>query len=364
MTRHCDVLVAGGGVVGCAVAWSLAREGVSVALLERDDLAAHASGAAAGMLLPFGECEGEGPFLRFALQSLALLRDVADELRERSGIDPELEPSGALHLATTRVQEGRLREKGRLLAAHGLEWLDARATREAQPGLSPAVRGAIWSAAEAHVRSPLLTRAFAGAAAELGARVEIGVSVTGLRRAAGRVTGVETSEGPRQAGSVVLCTGVFLPEIFVALPLEPVRGQILSLDNARPPLRGIVVAEDVYLVPKRDDSVVVGATEERVGFDRRVTAAGLSTLLAAAQRLAPKLAQSGFRGGWAGLRPATPDGLPAIGPVPGSAGLWLAAGHHRNGVLLSAATGRLVAEMVLGKAVPAEADAFRPGRFL
>lgn len=364
MSRAADVVVVGGGVVGCSSAWYLAREGLSVTLLERDDVASRASGAAAGMLLPFGEAAAEGPFLSWAARSLALFPALCEELRQRSGIDPELEQSGALHVAVDDAAEAALRDKVRRFARHGLEWWEADAAREAEPRLHPALRGAAFSPAESHVRSPLLARAFAAAAAELGARVERGVAVTGLLRSGERVTGVASDAGPCQAGAVVLCAGAWTGGLApFALPIEPVRGQILSLEGTRPPLRHMIVSDEIYLVPKRDGSLVAGATVERRGFECRVTAGGMQRLLAASMGLLPALAEARFRDGWAGLRPATPDGLPAIGPAPGLAGLFVAAGHFRNGVLLAPVTGRLVADLVLGKAPPADAAAFAPGRF-
>ncbi len=365
MTTRSDVVIVGGGVVGCASAWFLAREGVSVTLVEREDVAAQASGAAAGMLLPFGEAEVEGPFLEWAERSLALFPELCAELRARSGVDPEFEPSGALHVAACSGEAERLRAKGRRLAGRELEWLEPPELRALEPQLSPELSGALFSPREAHVRSPLLAQAYVAAALQIGARIERGVCFEGLRSEAGRVVGIETSAGPRDSGAVLLCAGVWTPRaVPFALPMEPVRGQILSLDNCHPPLRHIVVADAAYLVPRRDARLVVGATEERVGFDRRVTAAGLTTLLDAASRLVPCLADCAFRDAWAGLRPCTPDGLPVIGRAPGLDGLLVAAGHHRNGVLLSPVTGRLVADLVLGKPLPASAAAFRPDRFL
>ena len=364
MTRASDAIVVGGGVVGCAVSWFLAREGLSVLLLERDQLAVHASGAAAGMLLPLAEAAHQGPLHAWGRRSLAMFPELCTELRERSGVDPEYEASGALHVAESGPSAQRLQAKARLFEAESLEWLGPEALRGAEPLLGPGLCGALWSPGEGHVRSPLLTRAFARAAAELGARIETGSTVTGVRRAGERVTGVETASGSRSAASVVLCMGAWTPGVVgFALPIEPVRGQILSLDAPRSPLGSIVIGASAYLVPKRDGSIVVGASEERVGFDCRVTAAGMGRLLAAAPRLVPALADCGFRSAWAGLRPATPDGLPVIGPAPGSEGLVIAAGHFRNGVLLSPVSGRLVADLLLGKALPEDAAAFRPERF-
>lgn len=364
MTRSWDAVVVGGGVVGCAVAFELAREGLAVALLERGELAGEASGAAAGMLLPLGEAPGPGPFLRLGLASLALFPALVEELRERSGIDPEHVACGALHVATDASAAERLAARARELAGVGAEWLDADALRALEPRLCPGAEGALFARAEAQVRSPLLVRALAGAAASLGARIATGTPVLGLRRDAARVVGVETPDGPVAAAAVVLCAGAWAPRLLPgALPIEPVRGQIVSLEAPRPGLGAIVLGPGCYLVPKRDGSVVVGATSERVGFDRRVTADGVAGLLAAARGLLPALGAASFRGAWAGLRPATPDGLPAIGAVSGCPGLWVAAGHHRNGVLLAPLSARLVADLVLGKALAPDAALFAPERF-
>jgi glycine oxidase len=180
---------------------------------------------------------------------------------------------------------------------------------------------------------------------------------------------VRTPRGREAAGAVVVCAGCWTPSLAAELApgaaprIVPVRGQIVSLDAPRP-AQAIVWGTDAYLVPKRDGSLVVGATAERVGFDCRVTADGVRVLLDAATRLLPQLAGAGFRGAWAGLRPDTPDHLPLVGPVPGLEGVVIAAGHYRNGVLLAPPTGRLVADGLLGKgwAEPAFAPArFRPG---
>jgi glycine oxidase len=167
----------------------------------------------------------------------------------------------------------------------------------------------------------------------------------------------------------VLCAGSSTQACLVPLgaqrlaPVEPVRGQGLILAPVRPLPPTIVWRGPLYLVPKRDGSVVVGATEERVGFDSRATAGGVRQLLDGALALLPELARASFEAPFVGLRPATPDGLPLVGPVPGFEGLWIAAGHFRNGVLLAPVTGALLAAQLLGRPVDAEAAALRPDRF-
>jgi len=371
-----DVLVVGGGVVGASVAFHLAREGMSVLLLEREGLAAGASGAAAGMLAPIGEAPAGGPLLRLGLSALAGFEALCAELRERSGIDPQYVASGALRVAQSDDEAQRLRTHARAAAADErlgveLEWLDAGAARALAPALSPAVRGGVFSPREGHVQSPLLTRAYAAGAAALGARIETGVPVEGLVSKGDRVHGVRTSSEERPAGAVVLCSGAWTPSCVDSLlagrerlPIVPVRGQTVTLDPARPFSGVMISARHAYLVPKRDATLIVGATEEHVGFDCRVTAGGVRGLLEAATSLAPELGAARFRGATAGLRPGSPDGLPALGAWPGAPGLFVAAGHHRNGVLLSAVTGLWMTDLVRGKALPDEACPLALERFL
>jgi glycine oxidase len=371
-----DVIVVGGGIVGASVAFHLAHEGMAVALLERRGLAAGASGAAAGMLAPIGEAAGAGPLLHVGLAALRGFEALCTEVRERSGIDPHYTASGALRVALSDEEAQALRKHALALAADPalgveLEWLEARTARILEPALSFATRGAVWSPREGHVHSPLLTRAYAQAAAALGARVETGLTVAGLLCEGDAVRGVTTSRGPRPAGAVVLCAGAWTPGCIGwlphgrpdLLPVTPVRGQTVALETPRLRIGTIVSGSRAYLVPKRDGTVVVGATEEHVGFDCRVTAAGVRGLLEAAPSLVPELAGASFRGASAGLRPGTPDGLPALGAWPGAPGLFVAAGHHRNGVLLSGLTGRFVADLVRGKALPEEARGLALDRF-
>lgn len=357
------MVVVGGGVVGSAVAWRLAREGLAVTLLERDDVGAHASGAAAGMLAPLVEAETPGPLLTWGLRGLAGFPALVAELEARSGIDVERVASGILRVARDETEAAALSARADADAEHDLAWLDAEAVRAAEPGIAPDVVGALWSPREGHLRSPLLTRAFARSAQKLGARFVTGAPVTELIRDDDRVSGVRTPGGDWAAAWSVLCTGCWTGALGPALPMEPVRGQILSLDAPRDSAGAIVWGGSTYLIPRRDGSLWVGASEEHVGFDCRVTAAGVAGLLEAATALMPGLAGATFREAWAGLRPMTPDRLPLIGPVPGAEGLLVAAGHHRNGVLLSGVTAELVVDCVAGKGLPADARAFDPARF-
>jgi glycine oxidase len=366
---HADVVVIGGGVIGSAVAFALAREQLSVALLERDAVGAHASRVAAGMLAPLAEGR-DGDTLPLGFESLAMFPELAAELRERTGIDPGFVRSGVLRVATGPGEAARLRARAGALAEHDVEWLDPDELRLREPALAAGVRGALWSPREAQVASESLTAAYAGAARTLGARIECGSPAIALLRDRGRVSGVRTPAGEWRAPWVVLASGPWAGSDASALgvdpapPVEPVRGQILTLRPDRPLLRAIAWDERVYLVPRPDGRVLAGASEERAGFACHTTAAGVRDLLDAAAELAPALARAELLAARAGLRPGTPDGLPLIGPAPALPGLVLAVGHHRNGILLSPITGRLVADVVTGKMLPEAARAFDPGRFV
>ncbi len=365
-----DIVVVGGGIIGCSIAWHLARAGIRVAVVERGRVGGQASGAAAGMLAPISEADGPGPFLDLGLASLAVFPEVAGQLREETGIDVEYVPSGLLRVALDEAEAVALAARVAWQREAGLsvEWLDGAGARAVEPAVGE-VTAAVYYPQEHHVFSPRLVQAFAMAAARRGVRFLEGVEVTGFVTDGDRVLGVRVAGAPDgetlAAGQVVIAagawTGLCAAWLGVALPVTPVRGQIIALQQLPPAPGRIVFSDRGYAVAKVDGTVVVGATEDRAGFDSRVTAAGVAYLAALGPRLAPTLEAACFRHAWAGLRPWSADDLPLIGPVPGWRGVAVAAGHYRNGILLSPVTGRLVADALTG-AAPWPV-AFAPGRF-
>lgn len=390
--RRFDLVIIGGGVIGVSIAERLSQEGLHIALLEADTIAAGASGAAAGMLAPLGEAGTPGPLLDLGLQSLALFDALCARLKEETGIDPEFERSGLLEVAFDPAEQARLQAKHALFESPTesqiqsrlgfeasawpldprLEYLDARAVRDAETALSPSVLGGLFSPEEAHLRPPLFVRALAQSARQSGVVIQTGVRAERLLCSGRRVVGVQSSAGRIEAEQVVLAAGPWSSHLLEAsglaqtdasrLPVKPIRGQIIQLDPPLPASRFLCWAPGIYTVPKRDGSWVVGATEESVGFDRRVTADGVTTLIERVCAVFPALRDASFGRAWAGLRPVSDDGLPWVGPWTGVEGLLVAAGHGRNGVLLSPITSLLVAEAVLGKAPIVATHPLSPAR--
>ncbi len=361
-----DVIVIGGGVIGCAIAYYLTREGLSVTIVERGEIGCEASSAAAGMLAPLTEFDEPGPLQEIAVAGLRLFPSLAETLRAESGVDIEYQPSGILRAAFSEAEEQRLRGLAKRLVGLPLHWLSAEEARALEPALSPDIRGALFSPDEHQVSADRLVRAFARAAAARGATLICDRPVEKLMTAGGRVVGIRTSDGLMAADHVVLAAGAWTARLAaplgVALPVFPVRGQMAAMPG-KSLLRHIVWGEDGYLVPKPNGLVFAGATVENVGFRPTTTAAGIRGLVKMAGGLAPRLAHVPAVVSWAGLRPGSADGLPLLGPLPGWEGVTVATGHYRNGVLLSAITGRLIARAIIEGSPGASLSPFSPARF-
>ena len=247
--------------------------------------------------------------------------------------------------------------------------LEPEDIRQLEPAASPALTGGMHLPRDHQVHTGRLMKALARALARRGVRVLERTPVTALRVEGDRAVGVLSPRGPISSPWTVLAAGPWSGQLplagapgSVALPVEPVRGQLVWLAPQPPPLRHTLVGDRGYLVPKRE-GVVVGATMERAGFRRQATAGGVARLLQAAVELLPGLAEAPFRRVAVGLRPGTPDGLPILGGHPAFAGLVLACGHLRNGILLAPATARIVAALLVGAAPPLPLEPFALQRF-
>jgi glycine oxidase len=362
-----DTIVIGGGVIGCAIAWRLARAGVRVLVLERAIPGAEASSAAAGILAAQEESHGPGPMAELFLASRARFPTVAAELREETGLDIAHRETGLIAAALDEAEAAALdaRYAWQRDAGLRLAWLRGAELRDAEPGLGPAVIAGLSFPDDGQLEPRAYLRALSLAAAAAGARFSSGAYVRRVLHEGGRVTGVELEGEVHRAERVIVAAGSWSSLVDgAALPsraVRPVRGQIAQLETRPPLIRGTVTTSGGYVVGRADGRVLAGSTMELVGFDKRVTAGGLRHVLEVATRLAPALAEAAFTDSWANFRPRTGDELPLIGPA-GPDGLILATGHFRNGILLSAITADLVCELVTGGRASRDLGPFSPAR--
>ncbi|MBS1675968.1 MAG: glycine oxidase ThiO [Actinobacteria bacterium] len=377
-----DAVFVGGGVIGLASAWRAAQRGARVLVLERAEPPAGATNVAAGMLAPVGELTfGRRELLDLALASAALWADFAAQVEASGGGATGFRRCGALHVALDRDEAGELRRRHDLQRELGLEaeWLTPTRCRELEPGLVPNFVGGVLAGSEGAVDPRALALALAAALREAGGELRTGTGVVDGLWDGERLAGVRTAPSALtrpsdelvqtldvRADAVVLCNGAWsgqtawLPEE-ARPPVRPVKGETVELrprEGEGAPASRIVCSERVYLVPRPDGRLIVGATQEERGFDTVVTAGGVHELLREAYRVLPDVAEMEFFGTIAGLRPGTPDNLPIVGRG-AVEGLVLATGHFRNGILLTPLTAEAVAATLAGTASPAviaEAD--------
>ncbi len=350
------VAVIGGGVVGLSLAWRLAAAGCSVAVFERDRLGGGASSAAAGMLAAGVESEpSETALHALAAYSQTLWPDFAGALEAASGMTIDLRREGTLRIALTRDDAEQLRFTSAYQRELGvsLEWLTAAETRRREPALSAQLAGAVFSPNDHQVDNRLVAQALARACRGVGVALHEEQPVLSVHAADGAARGVTTEEGVHEADVVVLAAGAWSGAIEglaapLRPPVRPVKGQMLALrmDNAEPLLRHVVWTPQVYMVPRIDGRLLVGAPVEERGFDNHLTAGGVLSLLEGAFRALPGIEELPIQEAWVGHRPGSRDDAPMLG-ASGLPGLVLATGHHRNGILLTPATATLLAALIV-----------------
>ena len=349
MTGTPDVLIVGGGVIGLAIALKLRQSALSVTVLSRDFSEA-ASHMAAGMLAPGAEDLSPGPLLDLCCQSLRRYSDWVRKLESLTGQDIGYWPSGILaprQMRPTDVSDRPLTQ-GR--------WLEAATALQYQPGLTSSIAGAWWYPEEGQVNPRHLSQAICSAAQDAGVDIHEGITVQGFVQHNSCVQQVQTTAGDFQAGHYVLATGAW-SNALLPIPVRPLKGQMAAVQVPHnyfdsQPLQRILFGEDkIYIVPRRDGRIVLGATGEAVGFTPGVTAAGMAHLFHKAVNLYPTLKDFPVQETWWGFRPITPDEAPILGPS-ACRNLTLATGHHRNGILLMPVTAELVSDYILGHASP------------
>jgi thiazole synthase len=349
-----EILIIGGGVIGLATAIELKLRGVKVTAISRDNKAAAAT-AAAGMLAPSAERIADTAMLQLCNRSLHLYPDWTRKLEEITGLDTGYWACGILAPVYEIQRDKETREQGDNVENSTPSppstryWLDKQTIHQYQPGLSEEVIGGWWYPEDAQVDNRALFQTLLNAAENLGVEITEGITVKGIIQQQGEVKGVQTDAGTLYASKYVLATGAWSNEL-LPLPLRPVKGQMLSVkipsSGSDLPLSRVLYGSDIYIVPRRDGRIIIGATSEDVGFTKGNTPVEITRLLQAAIRLYPQLQNYPIEEFWWGFRPATPDELPILGNS-WCKNLIFATGHHRNGILLTPITAKLVADIVL-----------------
>ena len=336
-----NILIIGGGIVGLAIAIELKRQGAKVSVVSKDFMQA-ASHAAAGMLAPMAEKLTSPPLLDLCLRSRWLYPEWTQKLEELTGVETNYLPSGIL---------APVYEKPKAIIDNDQAvWLDQETIRLYQPGLSERVVGGWWYPEDGQVDNRCLMRSLLQGAQTLGVEIKEGVSVKAIQQKQGRVNGVLTDIGQLEAEQYVLAAGSWSSQL-MPLPVRPVKGQMLSLRMPQKlhqpfPLQRVLYGDGVYLVPRQDGRLIVGATVEQVDWTPFNTPQGIQNLLAKAMELYPAAADWQIEEFWWGFRPGTPDELPILGRS-ACENLFLATGHYRNGILLAPITATLMADLIL-----------------
>lgn len=337
-------------------------------LFDRGTPGRGASWAAAGMLSPLGEARAAGPFLDFGLESLLMYAGWVDELEAESGIDVEYRESGKLKLALSDKEASRLEDRARWAEEHGIriDRLDPTVLRETEPAVALSVRAALLVHDDYRVDNRALGQALLEAAQAAGVQIVAETPVRSVRSRGGHVAGVELEDDRVVAADrVVLAAGAWSSRIGGLprpIPVHPVRGQMICLQPHAPVSQRVLESEEIYLVPRDDGRLLLGATMEEVGFREMNTTDGTRGLLNSVMSLVPGLGAAAVVDLWSGLRPGTPDGNPILGRDPDLAGLIYATGHFRNGILLAPATARIVAALATDDDSDRPHTAFAPDR--
>jgi len=336
-----DILIIGGGIIGLSLAIELKLRGSNITVLTRDFQQAAAQ-AAAGMLAPQAENIPPSPMLDLCLRSRELYPDWINKLETISGSKTGYWPCGIL--APIYDKQSTFNSQHLTFC----EWLDHDAIHQHQPGLNTEVIGGHWYPNDAQVDNRALFRTLQLTAKQLNIDIRQGIAEEIIRKGS-KVLGIKTVKEELQASHYILATGAWSKEL-LPVPIYPKKGQMLSV--CLPPnstnklsLQTVLFGTEIYIVPRQDGRIVIGATSENVGFTSGNTPSGMQALLTSALRLYPELQHYPIQEFWWGFRPATPDELPILGPSAWD-NLTLATGHYRNGILLAPITAILIADWI------------------
>lgn len=362
--NHADVIIIGGGIIGCAIAYNLAKRDVKPLVIDKATrVGTEASWAGAGILT--SHASTNEPYPTLCRASLARYPTLAEELRAETQIDIEFIRSGTLSVFFNQTEAAGLigLADRRVKRGFSAEVLTAEEAWQLAPALAKSIAGAVLFPEDAHVRNPRMVKALAKGAAKLGARFRLGNPVTNFVKEDEHVIGVIVNGETLYADTFVIAAGCWagtlIDQLGVPIQVEPVRGQIVLVETMPPPFQHIIDGLGIYIVPRADGRILLGATVEYVGYDKTATVDGAKQMIDAGVAIAPQLANAAFVQTWAGLRPYVKKG-PILGYLPGYDNVALATGHFKNGILLAPITGQLIAELLTTREPSLSLQPFQP----
>jgi glycine oxidase len=365
LNRPSSVIIIGGGIIGCSIAYELIKQGIRTTVVDKGALLSEATTAAAGMLGAQAETHSPGPFYELCKLSQRMYADWTEELEAASGISSQYRSNGIIRAALTEEDEAEL--QSRLNWMDGAEWLSPAEVRQLEPGVTSQIRGGLHFAQDHQIHPVHLAGALRAALIRYGCVLKEWLPAMELLTGSdGAIIGVRTAEGPLYADQVVLAAGAWSASLVeplgIQLPMFPVKGQCISVRPRTAANTHTVFVKGCYAVPKLDGTVLIGATQVEAGFDKRAAIEVIGELFQSAVQLLPALAGAELVSTWAGLRPGTPDGLPYLGRLSAASGLAFAAGHYRNGILLGPVTGKAIAGLLMKQPAIIDLAPFTPER--
>ena len=362
--KNADVVVVGGGIIGCAIAYELSKQDVSVIVIEKAPrVGTEASWAGAGILT--SHASTHEPYPELCRASLAMYPDLASELKDTTDIDIEFIHSGTLSVYFDASEAAGLigLAERRVNRGFTADVLTPEQAWQLEPAVSKSIAGAVLFPEDGHVRNPRMVTALAKGAGNNGAKIILGNAVTGFCRENGRVVSATVNGESIHADSFVIAAGCWTGQLTSMLDcqisISPAKGQIVLLESMPPKFQRTIDGLGIYIVPRTDGKILLGATVEFVGYDKTPTVEGVKQMIDAAVTIAPELAESEFVQTWAGLRPYYKRG-PCLGQLPGYENVVIASGHYKNGILLAPITGKLIAELLISGKPSLSLDPFLP----
>ena len=346
-----DVVIIGAGVIGSAIAYTLAGQKQRTILVDKQRPGQEASAAAAGILAVSSDRSQRGPLYQLKKASQELYPALIHDIEQATGIDIEYQTVGVLGLIRNDADEKKYRDlyDVRREQGHPVTWLSAGEVHRVEPALTTDIRAAVHFSGDHHLHNGKLAEAWARAAGKRGVQFRVDTTVNEVRIKNGKAHSLRIGEEWVEAGTVVIAAGAWsrqVGDLFgISIPVKPAKGQMLAVRTTL--LRHVISHDEHYLVPRKNGEVIIGSTVEYVGHTKDVTLEAIQSFIHRSEALVPGISKAPLSRFWAGLRPYSPTRRPILCHAPELDNVVLATGHHRNGIVLAPITATLISELIM-----------------